>query len=164
MNHQVSFLWIHTCRESLSFSKSSSRSIFCCSWAFLKSTRRFTSTIKKRELMFLAVPLWCWVFIYGLKSYLSWYGRAPHATLPWWCYACLWAPEWRPGGWLLSPPSNTHTHHTLVTDQISLKLTQHRHISHDAFLSPAPVAEFSAPPSLTDAPPSGVLPPLSDTS
>ncbi len=72
--------------------------------------------------------LWYWGFKWGLKSYLSWYGRAPHAVLPWWCYACLWAPEWLPGGGLLSPPSNTHTHsthHTLITfPQISSKLTQ----------------------------------------
>lgn len=36
--------------------------------------------------------------------------------------------------------------------------------SHDVFLSPAPVDEFSVPPSLSDAPLSGVLSPPGDPS
>lgn len=100
---------------------------------------------------------------FGLKSYLSWYGRAPHEASPWWCYACLWALEWLPGGWLSAPPPNTRTH-----TEMSFKCWPHKtwssHISHGASLSPVRVAEFSAPPSLTDARPSDAPPRPSDTS
>lgn len=53
-----------------------------------------------------------------------------------------------------------------MTDQFSCERLDLTHTSPmmPFFLSPVPVAESSAPPSLSGAPPSGVLPPLSDTS
>lgn len=62
----------------------------------------------------------------------------------------------------------THQHTQwcpLSTDQTSC-IETHTHISHSASLSLSPVlvAESSAPPSLTDAPSAGVLPPQCDTS
>lgn len=70
-------LLARTCRESRSFSKSSSRSAFCCSCAFRRSGQRFWDTLEQVSSCD-DFSLTC-----RLKWYLSWCGRAPRAASPW---------------------------------------------------------------------------------
>ena len=63
--------WTFTCRDSLSFSNSSSKDLICCSWAIFRSVEMRTVTSAKIQT-YLDISLHLWLYIVYLKPSMWW--------------------------------------------------------------------------------------------
>lgn len=149
-------------------------------WSYLqRKPQLFKILLQKCFLLLVGLPqIWAtilghvgagfqpgvtWHFLSRRQNwYLSWCERVPRAASPWWCCACLWAPEWLPGGWLSAPPPDTHKR-TVVWALGDLPSNVKQQHLAARLLSPAPAAALAAPPSRRGAPPSGARPRPGDT-